>query len=65
MVRHLESPNISDVYEEKLNPAIPLEYLYEGTWRPIHVDYETFRVKGPKGWNPSRCRSTTPTTGRS
>jgi acyl-homoserine-lactone acylase len=42
-------PNISDVYEEKLNPAKPLEYLYEGTWRPIRVDYETFHIKGPNG----------------
>lgn len=42
-------PNISDVYEEKLNPANPLQYLYEGTWREIKVEYETFRIKGPKG----------------
>ncbi|MGE5646985.1 MAG: penicillin acylase family protein [Acidobacteriota bacterium] len=42
-------PNMSDVYEEKTNPAKPLEYLYEGEWRPIRVEYATFRVKGPKG----------------
>jgi acyl-homoserine-lactone acylase len=43
------SPNISDVYEEKINPANHLQYLYEGTWRPIRVERETINVKGPKG----------------
>ncbi len=42
-------PNISDVYEEKLNPANSLQYFYEGEWRDIKVEYETFRIKGPKG----------------
>jgi len=42
-------PNISDVYEEKLNPANSLQYLSEGAWREITVEYETFRIKGPKG----------------
>ncbi|MGA2072122.1 MAG: penicillin acylase family protein [Terriglobia bacterium] len=42
-------PNISDVYEEKLNPTNSLQYLYEGDWREIKVEYETFRIKGPKG----------------
>ena len=42
-------PNISDVYEEKLNPANSLQYLYEGGWREIKVEYETFRIKGPNG----------------
>ncbi len=42
-------PNMSDVYEEKINPGNHLQYLYEGQWRDIHVDTETFRVKGPKG----------------
>jgi len=42
-------PNMSDVYEEKLNPANQLEYLYEGKWLAIRVDQATFRVKGPKG----------------
>jgi acyl-homoserine lactone acylase PvdQ len=42
-------PNISDVYEEKLNPGNPLQYLYEGEWRDIKVESEAFRVKGPKG----------------
>ncbi len=43
------TPNISDVYEEKLNPRNSLEYLYEGAWREIEVTYETFRIKGPHG----------------
>ncbi|MGA2985828.1 MAG: penicillin acylase family protein [Terriglobia bacterium] len=43
------TPNISDVYEEKLNPRNSLQYLYEGAWREITVSYETFRIKGPQG----------------
>jgi len=42
-------PNMADVYEEKINPENHLQYQYEGQWRDIHVDTETFRVKGPKG----------------
>lgn len=42
-------PNISDVYEEKINPENNLEYLYDGKWLPIHVEYATFHVRGPKG----------------
>jgi acyl-homoserine lactone acylase PvdQ len=42
-------PNISDVYEEKLNPKNPLQYLYEGSWKPIRVEYEEFRIRGSKG----------------
>ncbi len=42
-------PNMADVYEEKLNPANHLQYLYEGGWRDIKVEHETFRIKGPKG----------------
>jgi acyl-homoserine-lactone acylase len=42
-------PNMADVYEEKLNPENRLQYLYDGRWRDIHVETETFRVKGPKG----------------
>ncbi len=43
-------PNISDVYEEKLNPAHPLQYLYAGTWRTIRVRFETFRIKNGNGF---------------
>jgi acyl-homoserine-lactone acylase len=43
------SPNISDVYEEKLNPRNSLQYQYEGAWREIEVAYETFQIKGPRG----------------
>jgi acyl-homoserine-lactone acylase len=42
-------PNISDVYEERLNPKNPLEYFYEGKWKPIRVEYQVFHIKGPKG----------------
>ncbi len=42
-------PNISDVYIEKINPENQLQYLYEGKWEPIRVEYETFRIKGRKG----------------
>ena len=42
-------PNISDVYEEKLNPKNPLEYLYDGQWKKIKVVKQTFKVKGPHG----------------
>jgi acyl-homoserine-lactone acylase len=42
------SPNIADIYEEKLNSDNALQYLYEGSWRPIRVEYETFRIKGPR-----------------
>jgi acyl-homoserine-lactone acylase len=41
-------PNISDVYEEKLNPNGELQYLYEGEWREIQVETATFRIKGPR-----------------
>ena len=43
------TPNMSDVYEEKINPDNHLQYLFEGRWRDIRVEYATFRVKGPKG----------------
>jgi acyl-homoserine-lactone acylase len=43
-------PNIADVYEEKINPQDSLQYLYEGRWKAIRVNDETFRVKGPKGF---------------
>jgi len=42
-------PNIADVYEEKLNPENRLQYLYDGRWRDIQTETESFRVKGPKG----------------
>ena len=43
------TPNMSDVYEEKINPANHLQYRYEDRWRDIRVENATFRVKGPKG----------------
>jgi acyl-homoserine lactone acylase PvdQ len=42
-------PNIADVYEEKLNPKNPLQYLYEGEWKNIEVQQEMFKIKGAKG----------------
>jgi acyl-homoserine-lactone acylase len=42
-------PNMSDVYEEKINPDNNLQYLYEGAWRDIRVETADFRVMGPKG----------------
>jgi acyl-homoserine-lactone acylase len=42
-------PNMSDVYEERLNPKNPLQYMYDGHWRDIRVELETFHVKGPHG----------------
>jgi len=42
-------PNIGDVYEEKIHPEGRLQYLYEGRWRDIRVEQESFRVKGPRG----------------
>ena len=30
--------NISDVYEEKINPQNSLQYLYEGEWKNVAVD---------------------------
>jgi acyl-homoserine-lactone acylase len=43
------SPNIADVYEEKLHAKDSGRYLYEGEWRPIRIEQETFRIKGPRG----------------
>ncbi len=42
-------PNISDVYEEEINPHNRRQYLYEGKWREIREETATFRVKDPKG----------------
>lgn len=42
-------PNISDVYEEAINPANSLQYLYEGHWRDIRKETATFRVKESNG----------------
>ncbi len=38
-------PNMADVYEEKINPQNHLQYLYEGEWRNIRVEHETFGIK--------------------
>ncbi|HID86142.1 MAG TPA: hypothetical protein EYP55_02045 [Anaerolineae bacterium] len=38
-------PDLVDVYEEKLNPQNPYEYLYEGEWRPMRVVKEKIPVR--------------------
>lgn len=43
------NPNIADVYEEKLKPDDPAKYEYDGRWRAMRVEEETFRIRGPKG----------------
>ncbi len=42
-------PNIADVYVEAINPENHLEYRYEGHWRPVRVEPETFKFKGSNG----------------
>ncbi len=36
----------SDVYVEEVNPQNPNEVLYEGSWEPLRIEYDTVRVKG-------------------
>jgi len=43
------SPNISDIFEEKLNPQNHLQYLYEGQWKDVRVEQATFKIKSPQG----------------
>jgi penicillin amidase len=38
--------NVTDVYQEKLNPANPAQYEYMGTWSPVQVRREIIPVKG-------------------
>lgn len=38
--------NIEDIYMEKLNPANPRQYWYQGAWKDMEVRVNTFRVKG-------------------
>jgi acyl-homoserine-lactone acylase len=38
-------PDTSDIYEEELNPASPLQYRYDGKWRDIQVRKEKIGVK--------------------
>ncbi|MCW5977796.1 MAG: penicillin acylase family protein [Bryobacteraceae bacterium] len=42
-------PNMADVYEEKLNPKNHRQYLYDGEWRDIRIERETFRIKSETG----------------
>ena len=38
--------DVNDMYQEKLNPANPHEYLFNGTMRPMTRRTEVIRVKG-------------------
>jgi penicillin G amidase len=38
--------NITDYFEEKLNPKNPRQYWFMGKWRPMEQRKEVFRVKG-------------------
>ncbi len=42
-------PNMSDVYEEKVDPENPRRYAYDGGWREIREEMATFHVKGRLG----------------
>jgi acyl-homoserine-lactone acylase len=42
-------PNISDVYEETINPANNLEYFYDGQWKKITKTVATFKIKAQDG----------------
>jgi penicillin amidase len=37
--------NITDIFEEKLNPKNPRQYWFTGKWRPMEVRREIFRIK--------------------
>jgi acyl-homoserine-lactone acylase len=43
-------PNIADVYEERVNPENTTQYLYEGKWRTMRMERQSFRVKEPSGY---------------
>ncbi|RPJ22912.1 MAG: penicillin acylase family protein [Desulfobacteraceae bacterium] len=38
--------NITDYFEEKLNPGNPRQYWFMGKWRPMEQRKEVFKVKG-------------------
>jgi acyl-homoserine lactone acylase PvdQ len=42
-------PDLTDVYEEKLNPENPRQYLYEGEWRNMTVHKTKIAVKTKDG----------------
>jgi penicillin amidase len=37
--------NITDIFEEKLNPQNPRQYWFMGKWRPMEARREVFRIK--------------------
>jgi penicillin amidase len=36
----------SDVYVETVNPSNPSEVMFNGSWEPLRVEYDTIQVKG-------------------
>ncbi len=42
-------PDTTDVYEEELNPANPLQYKYDGQWRDVRVEKIRIEVKTETG----------------
>ncbi|WP_078410142.1 penicillin acylase family protein [Priestia abyssalis] len=41
--------NVTDIFEEKLNPKNSYQYLYNGTWKDMKKRTETFIVRGANG----------------
>lgn len=39
-------PDVQDLYVEKINPANPLQYEFEGEWRDMQVVQEVIKVNG-------------------
>jgi penicillin G amidase len=39
-------PDVQDLYVEKVNPANPNQYMYEGQWQNMQLDREVIHVKG-------------------
>lgn len=43
--------NVTDIFEEKLNPKNPSQYFYNGKWRDMEKRKESFTVKEDNGEN--------------
>lgn len=41
--------NVTDIFEEKLNPQNPYQYLYNGKWKDMDKRTETFMVRDANG----------------
>ncbi len=42
-------PDTTDIYEEELNPANPLQYRYDGQWRDVRLEKIRINVKTAAG----------------